>query len=279
VSGVPRTRREVRALLAAEGLAPRKPRGQNFLVDGNLVDAIVRDADVTREDAVLEVGTGTGILTDVLADRAGAVVTCDVDPRIQAMARRLRAWPDTVRFVAEDALASKHALNPRVLEAWDAAGLRKKVVANLPYGAATPILANLLWSGIPFTDATVLVQKEAAERFTAAVGTSEYGPMAIAVALFAEASIVRHVPPQVFWPQPRVESAVLRLVLRDPARAAELRRLGLPGLLHDAFLHRRKMLRKEVGAEALEKAGIPADARAEQVEPALWVRLLTVRSV
>jgi len=276
---VPRNRRAVQALLAREGLAPRKPHGQNFLVDGNLVDAIVRDAAVGPDDAVLEIGTGTGILTDALADRAGAVVSCDLDTGMLAMTRQLREWPPSVRFLAEDALAGKHALNPRVVEAWLKAGPDRKVVSNLPYGAATPILANLLWSGIPFSEAVVLVQREAAERFTAPVGTSAYGPMSIAVALFAEAAILRFVPAQVFWPRPRVESAVLRLVLRDPARATALREAGLPRLLHDAFLHRRKMLRRLVGVESLERAGIAADARPEQVEPEAWVRLLTLRNV
>jgi 16S rRNA (adenine1518-N6/adenine1519-N6)-dimethyltransferase len=276
---VPRNRRAVQALLAREGLAPRKPHGQNFLCDGNLVDAIVRDAGVGPEDAVLEIGTGTGILTDALADRAGAVVSCDLDTRMLAMTRRLRPWPASVQFLGEDALAGKHALNPRVVEAWLESGLRLKVVSNLPYGAATPILANLLWSGIAFCEAVVLVQREAAERFTAAVGTSAYGPMSIAVALFAEASILRAVPAQVFWPRPRVESALLRLVATDPARAAALREQGLPRLLHDAFLHRRKMLRRLVGTESLEKSGIATDARPEQVEPEAWVRLLTLRSV
>ena len=269
----------MRALLALEGLAPRRRRGQNFLVDGNLVDAIVRDGRVGPQHAVLEIGTGTGILTDVLADVAAAVVTCDVDARMQAMTRRLRDWPATVTFLVEDVLAGKHALNPVVIGAWQEADGRPKVVSNLPYSVATPILANLLWSGLPFEDATVLVQKEAAQRFIARPGTGEYGPMSIAVALFAEAAIVRDVPPQVFWPQPKVDSAVLRLVLRDPARAATLREAGLPGLLHDAFLHRRKMLRRLVSAESLEQAGIPADARPEQVEPEAWVRLLTVRDV
>ncbi|MHC4940212.1 MAG: 16S rRNA (adenine(1518)-N(6)/adenine(1519)-N(6))-dimethyltransferase RsmA [Planctomycetota bacterium] len=276
---VPRNRRAVQALMAAAGLAPRKIRGQNFLVDGNLVDAIVRDAGVGPEHAVLEIGTGTGILTDALADRAGAVVSCDVDAKIQAMTRALRDWPPSVRFLAEDALAGKHALNPVVVEAWRAAGLQPKVVSNLPYSVATPILANLLWSGIAFGDATVLVQKEAAERFTAPVGSPEYGPMSIAVGLLAEASIVRSVPPQVFWPQPKVDSAVLRLELRDAARAAEFRERGLPLLLHDAFLHRRKMLRRTVGVESLKKADIADDVRPEQVDPEAWVRLLTVRDV
>jgi len=191
---------------------PRRLRGQNFLVDGNLIDAIVRDADVGPGDAVLEIGTGTGILTDALAERAGLVVTVDIDAELQALARSLRAWPETVRFVTADILDGKRRLNGEVLEVWGGAGagLRRRVVSNLPYAIATPVVACLLWQGIEFMDATLLVQREAAERMTAPVGARAYGPMAIAVALLAGARLLRAVPPQVFWPEPKVESALLR---------------------------------------------------------------------
>jgi len=270
---VPRTRKAVEALLASHGIFPRRQRGQNFLVDGNLIDAIVRDAGVEQRHAVLEVGTGTGILTDALASLAGAVVTCDLDERLQGITRGLAEWPDHVQFVAADVLQGKHALNPVVIDAWQAAGLVPKVVSNLPYGIATPFLANLLWSDLPFEDATILVQREAAERFTADVGTSEYGPMAIAVGLLAEARVLRDVPRQVFWPQPKVESALLRIEPRDRGRTAILRAAGLPDLLHRAFLHRRKVLRRLVPPEILESAGLPADVRPEAVAPEQWVTL------
>ncbi|MEM8884171.1 MAG: 16S rRNA (adenine(1518)-N(6)/adenine(1519)-N(6))-dimethyltransferase RsmA [Planctomycetota bacterium] len=269
---VPRTRNAVQAVLAAHGLAPRRMRGQNFLCDGNLIDAIARDAGVGPEHAVLEVGTGTGILTDALADRAGAVVSCDVDTRLQSMARGLRAWPDTVRFLEADVLRNKRTLEPAVVDAWQKAPGTPIVVSNLPYNIATPFLASLLWSGLPCASMTVLVQKEAAERFTAPVGTADYGPMAIAVALLGEARIVRDVPPQVFWPQPKVDSAVLRIETHDRARAADW--AELPALLQRCFLHRRKMLRKSVDAARLEQAGLAADVRPEQVPPAVWPTLL-----
>jgi 16S rRNA (adenine1518-N6/adenine1519-N6)-dimethyltransferase len=235
---------------------------------------------VGPKDCVLEIGTGTGILTDALAGLAGRVVTCDLDRRLQGIAKGLREWPPTVTFLLEDILAGKHALNPAVLSRWRSEGapgdLTLRVVSNLPYSVATPVLANLLWDGIPMRDAVVLVQREAAERFVARPGTGDYGPMAIAVALLAEAAILRHVPPQVFWPAPRVDSAVLRLVPRAPARAAALRDAGLPSLLQDAFQQRRKTLRKRFGEERLRAAGIDPAARPEEVPPEAWPRLLTV---
>jgi 16S rRNA (adenine1518-N6/adenine1519-N6)-dimethyltransferase len=279
---VPITKTGIQALLGAHGFNPTKLRGQHFLVDRNLIDAIVRDADVGQEDCVLEVGTGTGILTDALAARAGRVVTCDLDRRLQEIARGLREWPPTVTFLLEDILAGKHKLNPAVMDRWRAeaggagGALRLRVVSNLPYSVATPVLANLLWDGIPFRDAVVLVQREAAERFVAKPGTGDYGPMAIAVALLAEAEILRHVPPQVFWPAPKVESALLRLAPRAPATALALRDAGLPSLLQDAFQHRRKTLRKRFGEARLLAAGIEPGARPEEVPPVAWPRLLTV---
>jgi len=273
---IPRTKTAVKALLAAEGIAPRKVRGQHFLVDGNLIDAIVRDAAVSKRDCVLEIGTGTGILTDALADRAGAVLTCDVDARLQEIARAQREWPASVRFLVADVLAGKHRLNPEVKDAWrEACGtaLRPRVVSNLPYAVATPFVANLLWEAVACEDAWLLVQKEAAERFLARPGTPEYGPISVAVHLLAKAEIVRPVGPRVFWPEPKVESALLRLVPGDPSRARSLEQVGLPAILREAFQWRRKMLRKRFDPEDLEAAGIDPGARPDAVPPEAWARL------
>ena len=273
---VPRTKTAVRALLGARGLSPRRLRGQCFLVDGNLIDFIVRTADVKQDDCVLEVGTGTGILTDALADRAGSVFSCDLDAGLQELARGLREWPPSVRFLNGDILAGKHRLNPEIVDPWLAAGGRARVISNLPYSVATPFLANLLWDGVAIADALVLVQKEAAQRFVAPVGSSDYGPMTIAIALLAKARVVRDVGPQVFWPQPRVMSSLLHLAPTDPQRARELRDAGLPELLRRGFAHRRKTLRRNLDSERLEAAGIDPGARPQEVSPDAWLRLLTV---
>jgi 16S rRNA (adenine1518-N6/adenine1519-N6)-dimethyltransferase len=274
---VPKTKTAVRALLAAHGFGPARMRGQHFLVDPNLVDAIVRSADVEAGDCLLEVGTGTGILTDALAERAGRVVTCDIDGRLQEITRGLRRWPPSVVFLHADILRGKHALNPEVIGRWQAeagADLRRRMVSNLPYAVATPLLANLLWEGIEMHDAVVLVQKEAAERFVAAPGTAAYGPVSVAVQLLADATVLRQVGPQVFWPAPKVSSVLLRLAPRSPARAHQLSAAGLPELLHAGFRWRRKTLRKAFPASRLEAAGIDPGARPQEVAPALWERLL-----
>lgn len=274
---VPRTKTAVRALLAAHGVGPTRLRGQHFLVDPNLVEAIVRAAEVDAGDCLLEIGTGTGILTDALAGLAGRVVTCDIDGRLQEITRGLRPWPPSVVFLHADILSGKHALNPDVIGRWHAeagSDLRRRVVANLPYAVATPLLANLLWQGIEMHDAVVLVQKEVAERFLAAPGTAAYGPVSVAVRLLAEARVLRQVGPQVFWPEPKVSSALMRLAPRAPARARELCAAGMPELLQAGFRWRRKTLRKAFPAARLEAAGIDPGARPQEVGPELWERLL-----
>ncbi len=275
---VPRTKTGVRALLGAHGIHPRRLRGQNFLVDGNLIDAIVRDAGVGSQDAVLEIGTGTGILTDALAERAGAVVSVDIDGELQALTRALREWPASVRFVTADILAGKRKLNPAVIDLWGGAGagLRPRVVSNLPYAIATPVVACLLFEGIPLVDATLLVQREAAERMTAPVGARAYGPLAIAVALLAEARTLRAVPPQVFWPEPKVESALVRLAPRDPELGRRLAREGFPDRLLQAFGQRRKALRRLFGPDRLAAEGLSPDVRPQELTPKQWLALLTV---
>jgi len=273
---VPRTRTAIRALLSARGLHPNRLRGQHFLVDGNLIDAIVRDARVGPGDCVLEVGTGTGILTDALADRAGAVLSVDIDAEVQEVARGLRAWPPSVHFLAADVLAGKHALDPTVLEAWrDLAGgtLVPRIVSNLPYAVATPFVANLLCQGLPCADATLLVQREAADRFFARPGTEAYGAVSVLVGLLARGMVLRAVPPQVFWPVPKVESALVRIEPLADGRAALLREAGLPALLRDGFSQRRKTLRKRFEPGRLVAAGIDPGARPGEVAPEAWERL------
>ena len=268
----------MRALLGAHGIHPRKLRGQNFLVDGNLIDAIVREAAPGPDDCVLEVGTGTAILTDALVAKAGRVVSCDIDGRLQTIAVGLREWPDSVAFLEGDILAGKRALNPAVIERWTsfAEGRVLRVVSNLPYSIATPFVANLLWSGLPVRDAVLLVQREAAERFLAVPRTGGYGPVSVAVRLLSQGALLRSIGPQVFWPPPKVQSALIRITPTDPPRAARLREAGLPELLHKAFLWRRKTLRKRFTVAQLEAAGIDPSARPEEVEPQQWERLLTV---
>lgn len=160
-------------LFESYGLEAKTKLGQNFLIDLNLVDLIVRTAELDRSDAVLEVGTGTGSLTAKLADQAGAVVTVEIDKSLQPVAKEVVGERKNVRFVLGDALAKKNELNPDMLTAWDEAAkgmacTRRKLVANLPYVIATPLISNLLIAGTNLERMVVMVQWEIAERMRGA---------------------------------------------------------------------------------------------------------------
>src|SRR5262249_22439766 len=167
----------VKGLLASRGILPKNKLGQNFLIDLNLIDLVVRTAELTAADLVLEVGTGTGSLTNRLAESAGAVVRVELDSVIHEMARETVGDRVNVRLLRADALRSKNELNPVVVSAL--AEMRErfgrsrfKLVANLPYAVATPVISNLLLGNEPIERMVVTVQWEIAERLTARVGTS-----------------------------------------------------------------------------------------------------------
>jgi 16S rRNA (adenine1518-N6/adenine1519-N6)-dimethyltransferase len=268
-------------------------RGQNFLVDLNLLDLLERSADVRPDDVVMEVGTGTGALTERLAGSARHVVTCEVDPRLAQLARDKLVDCDNVTLVEGDVLASKHRFAPAVLAAIDAAlagaeGGRFLLVANLPYCVATPVISNLLTLARPFDSATVTVQREMGERMTSAAGSHSYNALSVWIGAQCRGEIVRILPPSVFWPRPKVDSAIVRLDL-EPDRRAAIADLGrFHDFVRDVFCHRRKLLRgvlvrmaggkqQSSAKEAVEKVyaslGFDASVRAEDIPPDTFVQL------
>lgn len=282
-SEFPRTARALREALAVRGVYPRKHHGQCFLTDVQAVDAIVRDAEVAPGDAVIEVGTGTGLLTHALCEAGASVDTFDIDPGVLEVARSLRSWPSTVRFHVGDALEGKHALAPALLQALRAARAavgpgRVRCVSNLPYNAATPVLLGLLALDDPPDTITAMVQREVGEKFLARAGGGDYGPPSVLRALQADGRILRKFPAQVFWPQPKVTSALLRLVPRRPRAFPSGDERAFAAFLLALFSRRRKMLssalraaREDLSAEAAhalcEAAGLDPRLRPEDVSP------------
>lgn len=174
----------LRRLFESYGLEAKSKLGQNFLVDLNLLDLIVRTAELDRSDAVLEVGTGTGSLTARLADHAGTVVTVEIDKSLQPVAKEVVGNRPNVKFVFGDALAKKSELNPDMLTAWEEAAknarcTRRKLVANLPYVIATPLISNLLLARDDIERMVVMVQWEIAERLRAAPSTKDYNALSV----------------------------------------------------------------------------------------------------
>lgn len=284
----PRTAAALRKVLEECGLRPHKGRGQNFLTDPQAVDAIVRDADVRAGDRVVEVGTGPGLLTHALCETGAEVVSFDIDPELQALARRLRSWPERVRFINQDVLAGKHALAPEFAESLarpPAPPGRLLLVSNLPYSAATPIILGVLALEAGPERMVVMVQEEVGEKMLARAGDRKYGVPSVAVGLKASGRIVRRFGPQVFWPRPKVRSALLALEPVRPSVLEPAEHRPFAAFVTTLFTRRRKVLPTalrtavagldaEAARAALEAEGIDLRARVEAVEPlallSLW---------
>jgi 16S rRNA (adenine1518-N6/adenine1519-N6)-dimethyltransferase len=264
------------------GIRPETRHGQNFLIDLNLLDLLARAADVGPDDVVLEVGTGLGSLTARIAPLAAAVVTVEIDRRLFQLASEELAGFSNVTMLQQDALKNKNTLHPDVLDAVREqiaahAGSHFKLVANLPYNIATPILSNLLTADPLPVSLTATIQKELADRINAQPGTKDYSALSIWMQALCDVAIVREMNPQVFWPRPKVQSAIINIHPAAHKRAA----VGDVDFFHQfirsLFFHRRKFLRgvlvsalddqldKPAIDEILGSFQLPTDARAEQL--------------
>lgn len=287
----PRTTSALRAVLDQHGVRPRKGHGQCFLTDPQAVDAIVRDAGVAPSDRVVEVGTGPGLLTHALAETGAEVVTFDIDRDVQRLARGLRPWPERVRFEEGDVLAGKHALAPAFRAAFEAppgpgpgSPGRILLVSNLPYGAGTPILLGVLSLPVPPDEITAMVQLEVAEKLLAGPEHPAYGAPSVSVRLKARGRILRRFGPEVFWPRPRVRSALLRLVPSRPSPLAPDEHEPFGAFVTALFTLRRKVLVSILqhvveGVEAsraqaaLAEVALGPQQRPQELEPARMLAL------
>ncbi|MDA1196292.1 MAG: 16S rRNA (adenine(1518)-N(6)/adenine(1519)-N(6))-dimethyltransferase RsmA [Planctomycetota bacterium] len=281
----PRTTTDLRAALEAVGVQPQRRHGQNFLTDVQAVDAIVRDADVRPGDTVVEVGTGPGLLTHALAETGARVTTFDIDPGIQRVARSLADWPASVVFETLDVLETKTVLAPRFAAAFEPSATGAVLlVSNLPYNAATPIVLGVLGLPHPPARLVVMIQEEVADKMLAPFGSRTYGAPSVAVGLKAQGRILRRFGPQVFWPRPRVRSAVLELVPHRPSPLEVAEHVPFGAFVTAVFTRRRKMLPAALraavaglGAEAaraaMEAQGLDPTVRPEAVAPADFLAL------
>lgn len=268
---------------AEAGIRPDTRHGQNFLIDLNLLDLLVRKANLGPADVVLEIGTGLGSLTARMAPLVAAVITVEIDPRLYQLASEELGNLSNVTMLQQDVLQTKNVLDPVVLAAVKeklAAHPETyfKLVANLPYNVATPVLSNLLAAEAVPLSMTVTIQKELADRIIAPPGTKDYSALSVWMQSLCEIELVRELPPQVFWPRPKVTSALLH-ILPHPGKRAEI---ADPTFFHQfiraLFLHRRKFLRGSLAIafkDELDKSSIdeilaafdfPLDVRAEQID-------------
>ena len=248
----------------------QKKFGQNFLIDTHVLDKIVRAAEITPEDYVLEIGPGIGTLTQYLCESAKHVFAVEIDDNLIPILQDTLSAYDNVTVIHNDVL--KLDINKLVEEKCE--GKRIKVVANLPYYITTPILMGLFESHVPMESVTVMVQKEVAQRMQALPGGKDYGALSLAVQFYAEPYIVANVPPNCFMPRPNVGSAVIRLTSHKKPVAVKNEKLMFD-IIRASFNQRRKTLvnglynvgglnkSKEELAAVLESIGLAANVRGE----------------
>ncbi len=258
---------EIKTLLANFGLRPKHRHGQNFLHDHRKLDAILAAAQVAPGDLVLEVGPGTGALTERLLEAGARVLAVEIDTDLEPILRqRLESNPNFALLLA-DVLAGKHQINPAVWTAMtalaDAPHAPFKLIANLPYNVASPLLANLVVDHPAMTLGVVMIQREVADRLTADPGGKEYGPLGVIIQALCEVQRVTILPPSCFWPQPKVDSAVVLLRRRAEPLTTQPQRLS--AMLHRLFSKRRKQLGGILGREIPLPVGIDPSMRPEQL--------------
>ena len=277
------TLRYLRNLLESRGLRAKNKLGQSFLIDLNILELLVRNAHLTRDDVVLEVGSGTGSLTARLASAAGRVFGVELDQGFYQLACENTAEFDNVTLICGDILANKNRLNPDVVkrleQLLEETGGRLKLVSNLPYVVATPVITNALLSDLPFELMVVTIQWEVAERLVAVPGTKDFGSLTILVQSLADASIIRRIPPQAFWPRPKVDSAIV-VIRPSPEKRRQIRDLaGFHRFIRNLYLHRRKNLRRALKAaigRSIGKAELDAVLNQHGFDPLGRAEQLTV---
>lgn len=270
---------ELSAFLSSLGIAPKKGLSQNFLIDGNIIRKIVAKAEVKPGDIILEIGPGPGALTEGLLDAGAHVIAVDKDAILSKALERLKTPTRSLDIFCEDILTFplEKILLPHLQQ-----GQKAKVIANLPYHLTTPILVQLVPMRHLFSSLTVMVQEEVARRFTAKAGEADYGSFSVFLNFYTTPSYQFFVSRQCFYPAPRVDSAVVRLDLKEPPAVENSE--AFFKMTRTAFSHRRKMLRgalKELYEpaavmQALEQIGQNPLARPEELSLETFLSLFSL---
>lgn len=259
---------EIRALLEARGIRPKHRLGQNFLHDHNQLKRIVEAAGVVEGDLVLEVGPGTGTLTETLVDAGAEVVCVELDEDMSAIVEARLGT--RVTLVRGDCLDRRRHLSPEILEILGRRPFR--LVANLPYQAATPLMMDLLLRRPTCRGQVALIQKEVADRLASGPGGREYGPISILTSIFGSIDRVATVPAGCFWPAPKVVSAVVSITSRPDHGVEEPERFA--DFVGEIFRTRRKQLGATLNRM---KIPVPTDLessrRPESMSPQELLRL------
>jgi 16S rRNA (adenine1518-N6/adenine1519-N6)-dimethyltransferase len=257
------TLNDIKRLLADHGLRPKKKFGQNFLHDANHMQKILDAAQLAPGDVVLEVGPGTGALTERLGEAGARVVAVEIDRDMQPILESRLGGNDAFTLHVGDALDGKHAINAEVLGLLSGQAATFKLIANLPYNIASPLMANLAVDHLEMTGAVVMIQKEVADRLLASPGTKAYGPLGVLIQALFEVERVGVLKPGCFYPPPSIDSAVVALHRRATPMCADAKALG--ALLHTLFSKRRKQLGSILGRDAILPEGVEPNMRPERL--------------
>lgn len=262
----------------------QKKFGQNFLIDGHVLDKIIAGAGVTKDDMVLEIGPGIGTMTQYLAEAAGKVVAVEIDRNLLPILQETLADYDNVKVIHADVLS----LDLEKLVQEENGGRPIKVVANLPYYITTPIIMALFEQHVPLANVTVMVQKEVAARMKSGPGSKDYGALSLAVQYYAEPYIVANVPCNCFMPRPNVDSAVIRLTRYEEPPVQVKDEKMLFKIIRASFNQRRKTLQnglnnsselnftKDQIAAAIAEAGFPPSVRGEALTLEQFAKLTDI---
>jgi 16S rRNA (adenine1518-N6/adenine1519-N6)-dimethyltransferase len=275
---VAQSKHEIQSILESAGSSPRHRFGQNFMIDQNLVRIVADAGTIQPGELVIEVGPGTGTLTEELLSRGAQVVAVEIDRDLARVLRERFGARDSFSLIEGDALAGKHELNEQlqsVIKDSASRGVMRKLVANLPYNIASPLIIELLIAGVGLLAFTV--QKEVADRLRAKENSEAYGPLSVVAQMLASVQVLRTLPPQAFWPAPKIESSLVRMTRanRLGEKASEFSRF-----VHQVFSYRRKTLRKALaqagfaGADAMiERVGVDPQSRPEVLSPGKLLEL------
>jgi 16S rRNA (adenine1518-N6/adenine1519-N6)-dimethyltransferase len=271
------TKHQIQSILSEANAQPRHRFGQNFMIDGNLVRIVAQAGQIQPTDLVIEVGPGTGTLTEELLATEAKVLAIEIDNTLAELLRTRFSSTGSFSLIQGDALAGKHALNPDLLQSIrnaKAGGQTVRLVANLPYNIASPLIIELLIAGVDLLAFTV--QKEVADRLRADPGSKDYGTLSIMTQLLSRVDVLRTLPPQAFWPMPKIESALVRLARHDQLSS---RATDFNPFLQRIFSARRKMLRKALDIQGIDAEKLLAQqkinpqSRPEEIPPTDFLRL------
>lgn len=242
------TRSYLMSLFERHGFNPRSDLGQNFLIDLNIIEYVVKNGHIQPQDIVLEVGTGTGGMTTFMARRARHVITVEYDKNMHTLASEATQKYDNITLLNCDALKNKNQISPTVVNKIEEQlqanpGSQLKLIANLPYNIATPIVSNLVASDLPWNRMVVTIQLELGLKMSCKPSTSNYGALSVWLQSQCFVKLLKNLGPTVFWPRPKVDSAIVQLTPNPPLKDKICDRVFFQDFLRRVFQHRRKLMR------------------------------------